>query len=191
MLDLQRAVDTTAVLHCDAAARSHILLVAGVTEVVLSSAVKESNGAAIVALPVNVAIAVLLALVSARAKVFEKAGLAAEIIFTCILSLFEGKLLLTVNQTSKEGVKALRALIEGASVESKHQGLLKVGVTRCLQSFTLEKTLSLSHLESFLFDFHLQLENFANIFCNHWHILEFLDFSLTRRTTEKGEGDFQ
>ena len=113
----------------------------------------------------------LFTLACTSPEVFEQTGLAAEVLFLRLFSLLEDELLLTIYQASKERSKTLLALIEGAPVESKHQGLLKVSVAWCLESLTFENTLPFGHFQSFLFNFDLQLEYFTQLLSDRWHTI--------------------
>ena len=116
-------------------------------------AVVHCHRAAIVALPVDLLAAMLLAVAGAGAVGLHLAVFAAQVLFLCaLLSL---KLLLAVYHAAKVRILAVIALIEGAGVHGKVKELALEAVTTCRKALIQVKALILSHVEGHSLDFAL------------------------------------
>jgi len=125
---LQRTVFAATVLQLDLSARVAKLGVARLAEVVRAEAVEKGDRTAILALPVDVLRPMLRTVFLACAERLEQARLTLYVFFLDLLSLGKGKLLLTVDQTPKEGLVAGGARIKGALMEGELERLLKIEI---------------------------------------------------------------
>ena len=132
MIDSQRTIDSSTVAHFVAWS---MLSVAPIAEVCGAKAVEDSHATAVVALPVDVSVAVDLTISNSCSVAFEFASLALVIFFFVALlnSLFDH----AVNHAAKVGLFTLIALVEGAGVHGKALEIAKVVVPWCLKSLIL------------------------------------------------------
>ena len=160
---MERAIISSTVFYIDNTTSVTKLSMAWFTEVIISSAVKESHRTAKAALPVDICFTVGVANFTTNPKVNKQARLAAQVFFFHFFRFFLSHFQLAVNKTSKERLHALRTFVKCALVESPLLRLLEKMVVRVLQSGILKKSLSLGDLKRFNINFCLQLGEFFDI----------------------------
>ena len=119
MWNAKRAVDAIAVLNRYIHLVSIVLIMALLAEVVGAKAAEEGHAAAELAFPVDLLHPMLLALGLSSTYLLQQAGLAEEVLFLGRLFLSVCHLLPTVDQSTKVGLLAIVALVEGAPVVRK------------------------------------------------------------------------
>ena len=130
-------------------------LMAPIAEVGRAKAVEHGHRAAVVALPVDLLTAMLLAVAAAGAVGLHLAVLAAQVLFLCALLCLE--LLLAVHHAAEVRALAVVALIEGARVHGEVKQLAFEAVTGRRETLIRVKALLLSHVEGHPLDPLLQL----------------------------------
>ena len=185
----KRAVDAVAItkLHLAGMAVAPVI-VAPLAEVVRSEAVEESHAAAEHALPVDLLLSMLLAVVLARAIGLHLALLAAQVLFLGVL--LDALLHLAVNHSAKVGLLAVVALVECAAVHRELEKLALVVVSWCRQALILIQALILCGLQGHHLDLLAKLVKFGEL-----HIdliaVSLLDLLLALGARHECEGDLE
>ena len=187
---MERAIISSTVFYIDNTTSVTKLSMAWFTEIIISSAVKESHRTAKAALPVDICFTVGVANFTTNPKVNKQARLAAQVFFFHFFRFFLSHFQLAVNKTSKERLHALRTFVKCALVESPFLRLLEKMVVRVLQAGILKKSLSLGDLKRFNINFCLQLGEFFDI-VGQLKAVDLLERSLAARTAHESERDFK
>ena len=93
------------------------------------------------ALPVDLIIAVFLAICLPCANIFEQAALAKQVLWLGLILLSVVHFLLAIDKSTEVGLLALVTLVEGASMIGKLLRLLEVNVVFVGKTFIFEDTL--------------------------------------------------
>ena len=154
MGDAQWAVDSTAVFEWHDA--PIVPSVAWIAHVVRSKAAKESNRAAVHALPVDLHVSVLLASGLACAKVLEQTLLALEVFLLGLGLLSVLSLSHAVDETAEVWLLAVVALVEGSALEGVCKLVAMISMAWIIDADILEDALSLGLANGLLFDLALE-----------------------------------
>ena len=142
----QRTIDAMAILHLEF--RITPMIVAVVAHVVSSEATEEGSRTAVHALPIDLSIAVLVAIRCSSTYFFQKTFLAMEILLRGLALVRISHLLFAVNQATKVRLFTFIALIKGAAMVGELLWLSIVVVANCGKPFICKNALFLSILKS-------------------------------------------
>ena len=141
----QCTIHAIAVLSLDLVVRrAAVLVMTVVAEVCGAEAVEEGDGAAEHALPVDLLLAVLVALLQTRAIGLHLALFASQVLLLRLL--FHAQLSLAINHTAKVGHLAVVALVERALMHCKFKEFSLVKVAFLGKSLVFIESLVFSYI---------------------------------------------
>ena len=190
MSDAERAIDTVAVLE----RRSEgavVLLVAREAEVVCAEASVKGDGAAELALPVNLDVTVLFASGLTCTDLFEEALLAHEVFFLCLVGLSIVHFLLAVNEATKVRILAAVAEVDRAALVGESLCLSVVVTADFCDTRILEDALLLSVLKGEFLALLLETDKRAKFTSDLARELLHLDLMFTAGTAHERPSDAQ